>query len=81
MLRLVLLRLRTAGRNRFFLRRVRANRSVALNLIQRLSGVATLARRYVDAVQLSDADRTMVYEGTARRVYPRLDARLKARSA
>jgi 4-oxalmesaconate hydratase len=38
-------------------------------------------KRYVDAVQLSEADRTMVYEGTARRVYPRLDAQLKGRSA
>jgi 4-oxalmesaconate hydratase len=34
-------------------------------------------RRYVDQVkQLSDADRYKVYEGNARRVYPRLDERL-----
>jgi 4-oxalmesaconate hydratase len=37
-------------------------------------------RRYVDAVPLSEADRASVYEGTARRVYPRLDALLKGRS-
>jgi 4-oxalmesaconate hydratase len=36
-------------------------------------------RRYVDAVDLSEADRFKVYEGNARRVYPRLDRALKAR--
>lgn len=36
-------------------------------------------RRYVDALDLSDADRHKVFEGNARRVYPRLDAALKAR--
>ncbi len=36
-------------------------------------------RRYVEALPLSDADRRKVFEGNARRVYPRLDARLKAR--
>ena len=36
-------------------------------------------RRYVDAAGLSDAARALVYEGNARRVYPRLDAQLKAR--
>jgi 4-oxalmesaconate hydratase len=35
-------------------------------------------RRYVDAVPLTDAQRALVYEGNARRVYPRLDARLRA---
>ena len=34
-------------------------------------------KRYVDALNLSDADRTAVYSGNARRVYPRLDAKLK----
>ena len=34
-------------------------------------------RRYVDAVGLSPADRGLVYEGNARRVYPRLAAVLK----
>jgi 4-oxalmesaconate hydratase len=34
-------------------------------------------KRYVDAVQLSDSDRQKVFEGTARKVFPRLDARLK----
>jgi 4-oxalmesaconate hydratase len=34
-------------------------------------------KRYVDAVSLSEADRHKVFEGTARRVFPRLDARLK----
>lgn len=36
-------------------------------------------KRYVDALDLSDADRAKVYEGNARRVYPRLDAALKLR--
>jgi 4-oxalmesaconate hydratase len=36
-------------------------------------------KRYVDALDLSDADRAKVYEGNARRVYPRLDAVLKLR--
>ncbi|ALM82100.1 amidohydrolase family protein [Bordetella sp. N] len=37
-------------------------------------------RRYIDAApQLTDADRQQIYEGNARRVYPRLDAALKAR--
>ena len=37
-------------------------------------------RRYVDQVKsLSDADRYKIYEGNARRVYPRLDRRLGAR--
>ncbi len=35
-------------------------------------------KRYVDNVGLSDEDRAKVFEGTARRVYPRLDARLTA---
>jgi 4-oxalmesaconate hydratase len=33
-------------------------------------------KRYVDALPLSEAERTMLFEGNARRVYPRLDARL-----
>jgi len=37
-------------------------------------------KRYVDAcARLSDEDRYKIFEGNARRVYPRLDARLKAR--
>jgi 4-oxalmesaconate hydratase len=36
-------------------------------------------KRYVDAAAISDRDRAAVYEGTARRVYPRLDAALTAR--
>ena len=36
-------------------------------------------KRYVDAAAISDAQRTQVFEGNARRVYPRLDASLKAR--
>jgi 4-oxalmesaconate hydratase len=35
-------------------------------------------RRYIEASALSEADRAKVYSGNARRVYPRLDARLKA---
>jgi len=34
-------------------------------------------RRYVDAVKLESDDRDKVYEGNARRVYPRLDALLR----
>jgi 4-oxalmesaconate hydratase len=37
-------------------------------------------KRYLDACPaLSDEDRVKIFEGNARRVYPRLDARLKAR--
>ncbi|MEX2495483.1 MAG: amidohydrolase family protein [Woeseia sp.] len=36
-------------------------------------------KRYVDALELSDADRHKVLEGNARRVFPRLDAALTAR--
>ena len=35
-------------------------------------------KRYVDAARVDAAGRTKIYEGNARRVYPRLDARLKA---
>jgi len=39
-------------------------------------------KRYVDAVSwLSDEDRYKIFEGNARRVFPRLDAALKARAA
>lgn len=34
-------------------------------------------RRYLEASALDEAERRQVYEGNARRVYPRLDARLK----
>ena len=36
-------------------------------------------KRYIDALQLSESDRQKVFEGTARKVFPRLDAGLKAR--
>jgi len=36
-------------------------------------------KRYLDSLPLSDDDRYRVFEGNARRVYPRLDAALKAR--
>ncbi|MFA6232513.1 MAG: amidohydrolase family protein [Rhodanobacter sp.] len=36
-------------------------------------------RRYVDALAISAEDKRKVFEGNARRVYPRLDAQLKAR--
>lgn len=34
-------------------------------------------KRYIEALNLSEEDRYKVYEGNARRVYPRMDARLK----
>src|ERR1700728_1947089 len=34
-------------------------------------------KRYVDALRLSEAERYKIFEGNARRVFPRLDARLK----
>jgi len=37
-------------------------------------------RRYIEAASLSDADRQKIFEGNARRVYPRLAAALEARS-
>ncbi len=36
-------------------------------------------KRYVDALPIPDADKAKVFSGNARRVYPRLDAQLKAR--
>jgi 4-oxalmesaconate hydratase len=36
-------------------------------------------KRYVDALNISDAERHMIFEGNARRVFPRLDAQLRAR--
>jgi 4-oxalmesaconate hydratase len=36
-------------------------------------------KRYVEALDISAEDRQRVFEGNARRVYPRLDAALKAR--
>ncbi|WP_019448862.1 amidohydrolase family protein [Cupriavidus sp. BIS7] len=36
-------------------------------------------RRYIDQAALSDEERHQIYEGNARRVYTRLDARLRAR--
>jgi 4-oxalmesaconate hydratase len=36
-------------------------------------------RRYIEAANLSTADRQAIYEGNARRVFPRLDAQLKAK--
>ena len=35
-------------------------------------------KRYVDGLNLSDADRFKVYSGNARRIYPGLDRKLKA---
>jgi 4-oxalmesaconate hydratase len=37
-------------------------------------------KRFIDALALSDEQRTEVFEGNARRVYPRLDAVLKTRA-
>jgi 4-oxalmesaconate hydratase len=36
-------------------------------------------KRYVDALDVSDAQRHAIFEGNARRVFPRLDAILKVR--
>jgi 4-oxalmesaconate hydratase len=36
-------------------------------------------KRYVDALPIGDADRAAIFEGNARRVFPRLDAVLKER--
>jgi 4-oxalmesaconate hydratase len=36
-------------------------------------------KRYVDKLSLPDADKKKIFEGNARRVYPRLDARLRSR--
>jgi 4-oxalmesaconate hydratase len=36
-------------------------------------------KRYVDALPISDRERQMIFEGNARRVFPRLDNQLKAR--
>ena len=36
-------------------------------------------KRYIDALAISDAAKRQVFEGNARRVFPRLDASLKAR--
>ncbi|MGH3217753.1 MAG: amidohydrolase family protein [Streptosporangiaceae bacterium] len=36
-------------------------------------------KRYVDAADISEAERARVFEGNARRVYPRLDTALQAR--
>jgi 4-oxalmesaconate hydratase len=39
-------------------------------------------KRYIEASKiLSDADRRQIYEGNARRVFPRLDALLKTKEA
>ena len=38
-------------------------------------------RRFIEAAALSDAERAQIFEGNARRVYPRLDAALRAREA
>src|SRR5919106_273642 len=36
-------------------------------------------KRYIDKLSISDSDRNKIFEGNARRVYPRLDALLKRR--
>jgi 4-oxalmesaconate hydratase len=36
-------------------------------------------KRYIDGLDLTDSDRHQVFEGNARRVYPRLDALLRER--
>jgi len=36
-------------------------------------------KRYIDALDISEREKHMIFEGNARRVYPRLDAILKGR--
>jgi 4-oxalmesaconate hydratase len=36
-------------------------------------------KRYIDALAIPESDKRKIFEGNARRVYPRLDAQLKAR--
>jgi 4-oxalmesaconate hydratase len=36
-------------------------------------------KRYIDALTIPEADKQKIFSGNARRVYPRLDASLKAR--
>lgn len=36
-------------------------------------------KRYIDALSISDADKRRIFEGNARRVFPRLDGILKSR--
>ena len=36
-------------------------------------------KRYIEGADLTADERHMIYEGNARRVYPRLDAALKAK--
>ena len=36
-------------------------------------------KRYVDALEISDEERAAIFAGNARRVFPRLDAKLKER--
>jgi 4-oxalmesaconate hydratase len=36
-------------------------------------------KRYIDALDISDAQRHAIFEGNARRIFPRLDAQLKGR--
>ena len=36
-------------------------------------------KRYIDALDITESERRAIFEGNARRVFPRLDAKLKAR--
>jgi len=36
-------------------------------------------KRYIDKLSIPDSDKRKIFEGNARRVYPRLDKRLKER--
>ena len=37
-------------------------------------------KRYIDAADLDEEERQLIFEGNARRVYPRLDATLKSKN-
>jgi 4-oxalmesaconate hydratase len=37
-------------------------------------------KRYIDKLSLGSADKQKIFEGNARRVYPRLDKRLRERN-
>ena len=49
------------------------------NRTEHIREAVPVLSRYVDALDINEDARHAIFEGNARRVYPRLDARLKAR--